>query len=261
MRSILVYADRSEAMENRLQTALGLARAVEGHVSLLVDTPVANFLAMDAMGGGGYLAAEAVREAVSRDDAYADELAEQMRREDVPFDVLRGEEDPIDALVEASRLADLVVLSHGADLASELAVAGTPPILLAPRGRVLQFPIDCVAVAWDGSDEAAAALRGSVPLLKQAGEVHVLVVEDKSGVLPPLDAVTYLSRHGVKAEVQTIARVGSVEESLAAGVSRVQASLLVMGAFGHSRLREFLMGGVTRYFLELEDGPALLFAH
>ncbi len=260
MRSILLYADRSEAMTARLEAALSLARTMEGHLSVLVDTPIARFMAMDSM-GGSYLAADAVRDAVDRDDSYAEELAAHLRREDVTFDVLRGEEEPVDALSEASRLADVVVLSRGCEFAGQLAVAGTAPILIVSDDQRLTTPVDIVAVAWDGSYEAAAALRKAVPLLKLANQVFVLTVGEKVGAFPAIDAVQYLSRHGVKAELQPLARTGSVEETLAAAVARLQAGLLVMGAFGHSRLREFLMGGVTKYFLELENGPALLLAH
>lgn len=260
MRSILVYADRSEAMDARFETALSLARAMEGHLTVLVDTPIARFMAMDAM-GGSYLAADAVREAVNRDDAYAEELATRLKREDVPFDILRGEEEPVDAMAEASRLSDVIVLSRECEFAGQLAVAGTAPILVVGGDAPLNLPVDTVAVAWDGSYEAAAALRGAMPLLRLAKDVHVITVGEKSGAFPAVDAVQYLSRHGVKAELQEVERVGAVEEALAASVARLGAGLLVMGAYGHSRLREFLMGGVTRYFLQLAGGPALLFAH
>jgi len=98
MRSILVFADHADpATETRLETALSLARSSGGHVSVLVDTPIARFMAMDAM-GGSYLAADAIRDAVERDDAYAEALAERLKREDVPFDIQRGEDEPVDAL-------------------------------------------------------------------------------------------------------------------------------------------------------------------
>lgn len=260
MRSILVYADQTEETSARLETALSLARATGGHLSVLIDTPVARFMAMDAL-GGGYLAADAVREAVRRDDEYAEKLAAHLRNEDVHFDVLRGEEEPVDAMTEASLLSDVIVLSRGCEFAGQLAVDGKAPILIVGDDKPMSVPVNCVAVAWDGSHEAAVALRGGLPLLKMAGQVHVLTVGDKAGVFPPLDAVQYLSRHGVKAEIDSLARVGSIEETLASAVARLGADLLVMGAFGHSRLREFLLGGVTRYFLDLKDGPSLLFAH
>jgi nucleotide-binding universal stress UspA family protein len=65
----------------------------------------------------------------------------------------------------------------------------------------------------------------------------------------------------VKAELHELARTGSTEETLAAACARLQAGLLVMGAYGHSRMREYLFGGVTRYFLEDVTSPALLLAH
>lgn len=260
MRSILVYADRSETMTARLQSALSLARTMEGHVSVLVDTPVARYLSVDAL-GGSYLAADAVRDAVDRDDTYAQEIAAHLKQDDVPFDILRGEEEPVDALAEAARLADVIVLSRESELVGQLVVTGRAPLLLVPGTTPLITPFERVALAWDGSDESAAALRSALPLLQKASSVAVLTVGEKAASFPALDALQYLSRHDVSAEEIALQRVGSIEESLAGGVARFQADLLVMGAYGHSRLREFLLGGVTRYFLELKDGPALLFAH
>jgi len=260
MRSILVYADRSDEMTARLETALSLARTTQGHISVLIDTPVARFMAMDAM-GGGYLAADAVRDAVERDDAFATELATHLTREDVPFSILRGEEEPVEALAEAALLSDVVVLSRDCDFAGQLAITGRVPVLLVSPDKALGTPVESVAIGWDGTQEAAAAIRAALPLLRLANTVTLLTVGEKPGNFPATDVAEYLSRHGVQADVLPLDRVGSIEETLAAAVARLKAGLLVMGAFGHSRLREFLIGGVTRYFLELENGPALLLAH
>ena len=260
MRSILLFADKSAAMPARLETALSLARMTDGHLSVLVDTPVARFMAMDAM-GGSYLAADAIREALERDDAYAEELAEHLAREDVPFDVLRCEDEPADALVEAARLSDVIVLSRGCEFAGQVAVTSGTPVLLVPDDLRLGLPAERACVGWDGGEESSAAIRAAAPLLAKCGEVHLLSVREKQGGFPATDALCYLSRHGVKAELHELDRVGSIEETLAAGVARLQGDLLVMGAFGHSRLREFLFGGVTRYFLANGVAPALLLAH
>ena len=260
MRSILVFADRTEGMTNRLETALSLARATDGHISLLIDTPVARFMAMDTM-GGSYLAADAMREAIARDDEYAQELTTHLAREDVAFDILRCEDEPVDALIDASRLADVVVLSRSCEFAGQLAVSANAPVLLVRDGERLDIPVERVCIGWDGGYEAAAAVRAAAPLLALCGAVHLLTVKEKPGGFPATEAMRYLSRHGVKAELTELARVGSTEETLAAAVARLQAELLVMGAFGHSRLREFLFGGVTNYFTSLKDGPALLLAH
>ena len=79
MRSILVYADRTQAMQARLETALSLARLTNGHVSVMVDTPIARYTSIDPM-GGSYIAADAIAESLARDDAYADELEARLAR-------------------------------------------------------------------------------------------------------------------------------------------------------------------------------------
>ncbi|MBS0254548.1 MAG: universal stress protein [Proteobacteria bacterium] len=262
MRSILVLADRTAASPARLETALSLARAYDGHLSVLIDTPVARYMSVDAM-GGSYIAADAIREALERDDVFAAEIKERLAREDVPFDVMRGEEEPVDALLECVRLSDLLVLSHGCDFAGEVAISAHVPVLLVPPAAGaggLAVPFERACVGWDGGEAAAVALRAAIPVLARASEVHVITVAEKSGGYPSTEALAYLSRHGIKAELHEESRVGSTEETLAATVARLQGQLLVMGAYGRSRMREFLFGGVTRYFLTEPRAPALLMA-
>lgn len=274
MRSILVYADRTPAMQPRLETALSVARMTNGHVSVMVDTPVARYTSIDAM-GGNFIAADAIAESLARDDAYADEIATRLAREDVPFDVIRCEDEPVEALADAARLADVMVLSRGCDFAGTLVLSTRCPMLLVPGGhddpaergdghdhRVggTRLPFRRACIAWDGGNEAAAALRAAVPLLGGA-EVYVVTVHEKPGGFPSTEALRYLSRHGISAEFLEVDRVGSAGESLAATIARLQADLLVMGAYGRSRMREYLFGGVTRHFLGSATGPALFLAH
>ena len=276
MRSILVYADRTKAMSARLESALALARTTSGHVSVMVDSPVARYSSIDPM-GGSYIAADAIADLIARDDAYADEIVARLAQQDVPGDVIRCEDEPVDALADAARLADVVVLSRGCDFAGALALSTRCPILLVPdvhdgEGRAqdpaahdqgigaMRLPIARACIAWDGGDEAAAALRAAVPLLPGAA-VFVLTVQEKHGDLRPAEALRYLSRHGIDAEFVEADRAGSTGEALAAGVAGLGVDLLVMGAYGRSRMREYLFGGVTRHFLSDKAGPALLLAH
>jgi len=259
MRSILVHAEAGSAGQARIDTALSLARATGGHVTLLVDTPVSRYVAVDGM-GGGFVATDALKDAMGADDAFASEMEDRLARGDVCCDVLRAENDPIDALGDAARLADVVVVARREALASDLPLAVRCPVLAVNADETLSFPLRRVAVAWDGGAEAANALRGSVPLLAGA-EVTVLSVVDATGAFPATGAVAYLSRHGIKADLQVVERLGAVEETIGRELARLRPDLLVMGAFRHSRLREFLFGGVTRFFLEEPSGPALLLAH
>jgi len=260
MRSILVNADRRPGIDARLETALALARATKGHVTVLIDTPVARYISMDPM-GGSYVASDALKQAMSDDDANADRIEKLLQNQDVPFDILRSEAEPVEALAKAARLADVVILSKSSGLAGELALLSRAPVLVVPDDHALSVPVGKACVAWDGGDEAALALRSAVPILKDCDSVELITVAEKPGGFPPTDALRYLSRHGVTADMQELPRRGSTEETLAVAVARSDARLLVMGAYGKSRMREYLFGGVTRYFLEETGGPALLLAH
>ncbi|MBW8754448.1 MAG: universal stress protein [Sphingomonadales bacterium] len=260
MRSILVYADRSPAMPARLETALALAKAGDGHITLLVDTPIGRYISMDPM-GGSYVASDAMQQALADDDGQAARLRARLHEEGLPYDVIRSEDEPAEALAVASRLADVVIVSRASAIAGEIALATRTPVLVLPNDKPLPVPVAKACVAWDGGNEAALALRGAIPLLARCASVNVLTVREKPGGFPAADAVRYLSRHGVKAEPHELTRKGSTEETLAAAVMKLGGELLIMGAYGRSRMREFLFGGVTRYFLEDCPRPALLMAH
>lgn len=260
MRSILVNADRKPGNDARIDTALDLARRFNGHVSVLLDTPVTRYIAMDPM-GGSYVISDALEEARKEDDEAAAAIETRMARDDVPFDILRSEDDPVSALANAARLSDLVVVSRSGGLAGELALASGTPVLALCDDKALALPIRRACIAWDGSEQAAAALRASAPLLDSCQMVKVISVIEKAGGFPATDALRYLSRHGIHAEFEEHERRGSTEETLAVAVTQAHAELLVMGAYGKSRMREFLFGGVTAYFLDETQAPALLLAH
>ena len=261
MRSILVQGGRDTAMTARLDTVLDLARAHESHITIAIDTPIDRFVSVDPY-GGTYVAREALSAALAADDALAEAFAGRLENDDVPFDIVQFETQPLESMVAAARLADLAVVSRSCGYAGDLAIDAKCPVLVLPADKRLGFPLKSACIAWDGSDEAAMALRGSTRLLWGCPEVHVLtVVTEKPLGFPSTDALRYLSRHDIKAELHELEKTGSVEETLAGAVARLGGELLVMGAFGHSRLREFMFGGVSRYFLERENGPALLMAH
>jgi len=261
MRSILVQTGRDAENAVRLDSAMDVARAREGHVTLLIDTPIDRFVTVDPY-GGTYIAREALEAAVAEDDALAELFEGRLANDDVPFDVAKYETAPIEAMISAGKLADLIVVSRSCGYAGDLAVEARCPVLVMPAGRPLRLPLTSACIAWDGGEQAAVALRGAVPLLADCANVHVITVTDEApSGFPPTDALRYLARHGIKAELAEVAKGNSIEETLAAEVARLGAQLLVMGAYGHSRVREFLFGGVTRYFLEDEAAPALLLAH
>jgi nucleotide-binding universal stress UspA family protein len=261
MRSILVQAGRDPEFPIRLDAALAIARATGGHVTALVDTPIEGFVTTDPF-GGTYVAREALAAALASDDLLAADVAERLKSSDVPFDVVQYEMYPVDALATAARLADLVIVSRSSGLAGDLALASPCPVLALPHRDGWSLPLERACVAWDGGDEAAEALRGAIPLLTGCPNVSVLTVTRESPKgFPPTEALRYLSRHGIKADLVELVEGDSVEETLAAAIAERGAQLLVMGAYGHGRVREFLFGGVTRFFVDELAAPPLLLAH
>lgn len=258
MRSILVAAQPGRSGRTRVETALSLARSTRGHVTLLVDTPIDRYVAVDGL-GGGVVATDVLRAMLAEDDAYAARIEADLAREDVCCDVLRAECEPVDALAAAARLADVVVMSRADPLAADLAFAVRCPILAVNDDQAVDFPLRSAAVAWDGGAEAATALRAAVPLFRPDTRVTVLTADDPAE-FPATDAVAYLSRHDVHAELKVVARGKSAAQALSDELAATRPDLLVMGAYGHGRLREFLFGGVTRHILESQEAPALLLA-
>lgn len=260
MRSIVVPADRTPAFAARLETALGLARAHNAHLTIQIDTPVSQYIVGD-MFAGTMIAVDALQDAQSADVILGQRLDAKLAGDDVPFDIQQRCDDPVDALCDVAILADLVVCDSGFPRLGELLVRTPAPILALPAARRPALLQGVAVVAWDGSKAASRSLRMAIPLLRNFAAVHVLTVlaRDRAEA-PSTDVVRYLSRHDVHAEYRELACVHTVEETLAAEARRLGAELVVMGGYGHSRLREFLTGGVTRFFLTAGD-PALFLAH
>ena len=228
---------------------------------MLLDTPIDRYVTVDPY-GGTYVAREALEAALKEDDALAEAFAGRLQGDDVPFDIAQYELPPVDALASGARLADVTIVSRSGGLAGDLAMVSRTPVLALPDAMALAVPLGVVCIAWDGGDEAAHALRAAVPLLQGGAAVHVLtVLTEKAEGFPPTDAMRYLARHDIKAELHELPRGASIEETLATAAAQLGAQLMVMGAYGHSRVREFLFGGVTRYFLEEPTAPPLLLAH
>lgn len=137
------------------------------------------------------------------------------------------------------------------------------PVLLMPEGAPLASLGERVVIAWNQGPQAMAAVRAAMPILKSAKTVDIAVIDppaygpERSDPGGPLAQM--LSRHGVRAEVSVLAlTLPRVSEVLVRHVRDRSADLLVMGAYGHSRLREALLGGTTRDFLEATDVPVLM---
>lgn len=171
-----------------------------------------------------------------------------------------------DIMAAAARLSDVTVFPSVANedrtavlVGLEAALLeGGRPLLVAPEappsvlGRT-------VAIAWNGRTQSARALALSLPLLTGADAVHVLGVDTmRTDADEAAPVVEYLAWHNVPAQYHKLSGTGSVAQQLQDACAEVGADLLVMGGYGHSRLRELILGGVTRAMLNQTTLPLLL---
>jgi nucleotide-binding universal stress UspA family protein len=147
-------------------------------------------------------------------------------------------------------------------LAESALFEGGRPLLVVPYIQEAEFKLGKVLVCWDGSRAAARAAGDALPFLARADSVEVLIVAGERGKtdeIPGADVGQHLARHGLKVDVKRIvATETNVANTILSYVADSGADLIVMGGYGHSRLREFILGGVTRGILEAMTVPTLM---
>jgi nucleotide-binding universal stress UspA family protein len=263
MKTILLMVHDDAGQESRLQCALDVTRATEGHLLCLdvLRMPVV----VDAYGIGVGQAAVIMDES-DREDSHVARLDVRLAGEGISYEFarMRGEFDI--AIAEGGRLVDLIVVSgqgvsdlkDQGDLPARLAQLTTAPILAVPPEQK-GFDLGGKAiVAWDGSSPAASAIRAAVPMLTRAGEVEVLTITEKGSRADPEDVARYLGRHGCKVSARSVERDGAVGTQLLQLLSSSGAAWGVMGSYGHSRMREQIFGGTTRSLLTKSPIPLLI---
>ncbi|KAB7646367.1 universal stress protein [Polymorphobacter fuscus] len=269
MKTILVPIDADEGQEARLQAAFDLARACSGQVVAVQVTPYAAYAVGDA--GLGAFPITSLIEAVEGERRRERTAVEaRFAAEAVEWQWVARDGDLVDSLAMLARLADIVVMNSGPfsaaasakiALTGDVAIGAPTPVLAVPpasRGLMVAGP---ALVAWDGSQEAALAMRAAMPLLRMAASVTVLTVEEKNPDLRARDAAAYMARHGINADVMERSADGdSIETVIRAVLTETGVTWMVQGAYGHSRLRQTIFGGVTRGLLG--DAPVpMLIAH
>jgi nucleotide-binding universal stress UspA family protein len=174
-----------------------------------------------------------------------------------------------DLLVREARLRDLTIIPAVSDgrnyrwyAESIIFGSGRPVVILPVRGRAAELPLHTITIAWDGSRTAARAVADAIPLLEQAREVRVLTVlhdKDLSSESAAAELAKYLKRRGIAARPESIDAAGHpIGEALSSYLASNRTDLLVMGAYGHSRVREFILGGATLSILSKPPLPILL---
>jgi nucleotide-binding universal stress UspA family protein len=274
---LLVHVGRGRAAEATVDAAVQLAKAHGARLTLLA-LAAEPYLASAV---GIHMPAELMHQLAAGAEADADRmLAEATTRVGGAVQVegrreLAKVERLADMLVWHGRRADLVVISqpdpddeddYGMGFAEAAFMGcGRPTLIIPYIGVRGAMPPQRVLVAWDGSQEATRAIHDALPLLVKAERGASLVVVDpgrlsgRIGDQPGAGMAAHLARHGAKVEVATLHGEDlSVADVLLDRVSDDGADLIVMGAYGHARLRELVLGGTTRKILHHMTVPVLL---
>jgi nucleotide-binding universal stress UspA family protein len=272
-RSILVHYDAGKTAPARLEMAIEIASAFGAQIACLYA------LSSVPEPSAGYEATNVMREAQKRirgemlEDAKRG-YGECLRR--TGFERAEWRESTVDALAAVAlqaRYADLVVIGQQndewpsgvhRDFERSVPLAVGRPVLVVPYAFERRPVGHRVLIAWNASREAARAVSDALPMLKRASHVHVVAFQpeisrEAHGAEPGADIALYLTRHGVKVTVSRYdAPDVDIGNQLLSRAFDLSIDLIVMGAWGHSRLREMVLGGVTRTLLESMTVPVLM---
>ncbi|MEK9671424.1 MAG: universal stress protein [Rhodospirillaceae bacterium] len=177
------------------------------------------------------------------------------------------------ALAAQGGYADLVVVSQSdpdmrlfpgdRDMPNSLILSAARLVLVLPFGYAGDFPCRCILIAWDGGPVAAGAVHDALPILQNAGAVSALVVNpgelSHDWPAPAVDVAAHLARHGVKVEADHVTSADlEAADILLSRAVEMQADLIVMGACGHARWSELILGGVTNLILGHQTVPVVM---
>ena len=256
-----------------VENAVSVAAALGAHIAALscemhVQVP-GHFISGSVVGLPGVIAGEAGKSRKNAQDLLAAFEAAAAKsgvsRESI-LQKCKSFEVP-DLLVEYARLRDLTIMPASNDRWYAEAVifgSGKPTLILPESPRPRPFELGTVAVAWDFSRAAARAVADAIPLLEKAKKVRVVTVLNEKHMDNKHSAEELsknLSRHGIDVVLDRVDAKGRpIGDVLEAYVASHASDMLVMGAYGHSRLREFVLGGATKSLL-LKPPLPILFSH
>jgi nucleotide-binding universal stress UspA family protein len=279
-KTILVHVSPSPHCARRTELALGLAAAFEAH---LVGAAMNGVPHIIYEGNSMEAALQLAGAQMNAMAAQAGAALEAFERQCVQFGLASFErrqlnDDDLNGLILQSRYADLLVLGQpdpdetrftlDGDLPATVALNSARPLLVvpyapsAPSAQTAALP-GRVLIGWDGGAAATRAITAALPLLQRARAVTLAVINpDRAwnghGEEPGADMALFLARHGVKVEVAVRSTRGDPGATLLTMASDLGAELLVLGAYGHSRFRELVLGGASATVLEAMTVPVLL---
>jgi nucleotide-binding universal stress UspA family protein len=271
IKTILLHLADDERRAARLAVAASLAHRFGAFVeALYVAAPV--FMPVAAAGEAasyGYIA-EAAASAHARSGDIEQEARAALRHVSFSWSVAAG--DPVERLARRAAYADLALVSQsqGPALDERLPPMRHPdrlplytpcPTLILPHDHPVDRPVAGrhILVAWRDSREAGVAVRNAQRFLVEAERVTVLTVDPpQTDADAGRDLIVYLERHGVRAGHRALTQQGDVGHSILDAADDLNCDMIVMGAYGHSRLRELVFGGATRTVMRHMRTPVLM---
>jgi nucleotide-binding universal stress UspA family protein len=272
LKDLLVHVDNDPACTTRVDVAVALAATHGAHLTglrVLGSPPLPSYVEVELP--------PSVREELRRRQEELARQAEERFHERARRRGISGEwrlersGDIVGVMKLHARYADLTVVGQGIDLKDaphdlaflpeELALGVGRPVLVVPRYGTFETVGERVLVAWNGSREATRAVHDALPLLTRATKVTVLSIDpsDSGSRVPSADITLHLARHDVVAEAaSTVGLDLAVGDVLLSRAADLGADLIVMGAYGHSRVREMVLGGATRHILQHMTVPVLM---
>jgi nucleotide-binding universal stress UspA family protein len=269
---ILVHVRNADGESLAARAAFALARRLDAH---LYGMQVAS------LGAVAFSTPETVVFQVHEADHFYDEALarknwwqSQLDAHAVSGEWLVAQGEPVEALCHAARWCDLVVAERptlnpdaptGWGAVSRTVFGAGVPVVVVPQTAKVDVLGERILIAWNHSRESIRAICGALPLLRRAASVIVLDGarrEDIFGArhLPHLDLKKYFARHGVNAEFHAFTPKNDYGAAILAAAHEAESDLIVMGAWGHSRIAELVLGGATRHLFQNADLP-LFVAH
>jgi nucleotide-binding universal stress UspA family protein len=268
-KTILVHLDDGARRAERLQVGFDLAASFDAHLVALFALDAA-YIPSYALAEGGATMQEIERRRRKEVSAQAEaEFRQAARRAAGKAEWRLAMDGALAAVSLSARYADLVVAAQpepgdgrAKALAGELVLSVGRPVLFVPYAGRFTTLGKRILVAWNASREAARAVSDALPLLARADSVQLVAFDPASadhGEVPAADVALYLARHGVKATAARQSAPGlDIGSQILSRAADTGADLVVMGGYGHSRLRELVLGGATRSMLEAMTVPVLM---
>jgi nucleotide-binding universal stress UspA family protein len=269
-RSLMVHLDLEQCSESALRVTCELADRFKSNVIGVTAGLPAVPVHADGMVASSVLEAdfEQLNQAIGRCEtrfrsALKDFGSSREWRSDAAY--------PADFLAAEARAADLLVVGRcenaaagpyqQLDIGDAVMKAGRPILVVPPHGTSLA--INRILIAWKDTTEARRAISAALPLLKQATELTIVEIlsdesnRDAAGIRVA-DVARWLQGHNVSASARVELSAGDAGSQLDAIASEARSDIIVAGAYGHSRLREWIFGGVTHHLLRHSSASALL---